>query len=847
MLLTETWLKSKDKFFHPSFKTYRNDRQDVVGGGVAISLRNNIKHKILPAFKTEILETIALRLEELNLNIVVAYFPGTKLNVQKLKAFENDLKLLISKNEKLLLCGDLNARHRHWNCVKANKAGKILFDLVCERNLFIHTPTRPTFLNPRGYDSTLDLVISNGRISIDQPVTGDKLSSPHLPVAFQLTSETSLSNSDESVDRIRINWLKFKKYLNDIILLKNLNLAKISSTDQIDSLISTFYCHINSAIKFASYPEQADLFPNQVIDEGTKFLISSRNYLRRQWQKTRSRSTKTVVNKLTKAIQSRIFGAKNKRWGRMLQEIPKNGDKLWKLNKLLKKKKIIPPMRNAGDIIYDDESKAELLANQFQKAHFASGSVLFNKTVQQRVEKLRTSLCDFDARELCSPREIKAIIKHLKVKKAPGPDRVTNSMVKNFPRKAIVYYNFIVNSCLKLSYFPKVWKEATVVPIVKPGKDPKLADSYRPVSLISSLSKIFERVILARVNKILNQTNLLPDFQFGFRPKHSTSHQVFRVTSEIQKIFKDKESLGFLTLDIHKAFDSVWHYGLVYKLLLFRFPIYLVKLLLSFLTGRRFTVKVGSKQSSDRSIPAGVPQGSPLSPILFSIYTSDIPTAPGCKLAAFADDVGIISSSNDPSTIMSSLENQLDSLYQFYFRWKIKLNPSKTQAVFFTKKRCEAKLPSRDINFLGESIKWCNSLTYLGVVLDKKLTFKDHTDSICSKISKSFCSLYSLLHRNSKLSVDNKLIMFRMVIQPIISYCAPVWSQCARTHKLKVQRAQNKILKVILNKSFDFSTEKLHNEAKVKYVEDLCLSNSVRFMNNCRAVGNPLINILCSA
>ena len=173
---------------------------------------------------------------------------------------------------------------------------------------------------------------------------------------------------------------------------------------------------------------------------------------------------------------------------------------------------------------------------------------------------------------------------------------------------------------LKLHHFPTPRKTALVIPILKPGKTSASPVSYRPISLLSSLPKIAERNILKRLQEISLELNVRPRQQFGCRAKHATTHQLTAVIEHVKTSSYEGRSPVLVLLDSKKAFDSSWHRGLVYKLLNYKFPIPLCKLILSYLTNRKISVKVGSSTSDELTIVAGVLQDSVLSPFLFNIY-----------------------------------------------------------------------------------------------------------------------------------------------------------------------------------------------------------------------------------
>ncbi|XP_055856032.1 uncharacterized protein LOC129919203 [Episyrphus balteatus] len=270
-------------------------------------------------------------------------------------------------------------------------------------------------------------------------------------------------------------------------------------------------------------------------------------------------------------------------------------------------------------------------------------------------------------------------------------------------------------------YFPKTWKHAKIIPIPKPGKPAKLATSYRPISLLSCLSKILEKVLKNKILKIVDEKNILPNEQFGFRMFHSTSHQVLRVCDHVRKNRNLGKSTGLILLDIEKAFDTVWHDGIVHKMVCLGFPVYLVKIVQSFLSNRCFNVFVNNIPSNSYPVNHGVPQGSVLGPFLYNIYTSDIPRLPECQLAIFADDTGIFSSHEFSLNIETNLRHALDLMTKYYTKWKIKLNSDKLQAIFFSRKRKSCFLPSNQLNVNGVNVMWESSVKYLGIYLDQKL------------------------------------------------------------------------------------------------------------------------------
>ena len=254
--------------------------------------------------------------------------------------------------------------------------------------------------------------------------------------------------------------------------------------------------------------------------------------------------------------------------------------------------------------------------------------------------------------------QIQEIIKGLKLNKSPGYDLLTSKILKELPSLGIKYLVYIFNAVLRLHYFPLQWKVAQVVLILKPGKAPQSANSYRPISLLPLLSKVMEIIILKRLDHIIQEKNIIPDHQFGFRKQHSTVEQVNRVYSIARSALEKGQYCTAVFIDVSQAFDKVWHPGLLYKLKEI-FPLNLWSLLYSYLKDRHFMVKYKSCSTKLHNISSGVPQGSVLGPVLYTLYTHDLPQSDFTYTATYADDTVVLSSHEDKSTASYYLQQNL--------------------------------------------------------------------------------------------------------------------------------------------------------------------------------------------
>lgn len=420
--------------------------------------------------------------------------------------------------------------------------------------------------------------------------------------------------------------------------------------------------------------------------------------------------------------------------------------------------------------------------------------------------------------KLATVTETQQIIKRLKNPKAPGIDKVNNRPIKQLPALGILYINLIINACLKLGHFPDRWKHAEVMAIKKPDKPSSSPKSYRPISLLTSLSKILERVILSRLTEHLTANNIIPEQQHGFRNQKSTITQLMRVKNYCQSALRNKRSVGMILMDVEKAYDRIWHDGLIFKLIKINTPKYLILIINSFLRNRTFSVKVDNAASGVKNIKFGLPQGAVLSPTLYNVYTADVPIPERAEIALFADDTAFYYASRFYKQIENELRTTVNRFKKYLRTWKVLTNDDKTQAIFITRRRSR-QLPTGPITIGTSNIIWSNNVKYLGVVFDKKITFKDHIKYANVKTERCVRILYSLLNRRSDLAQNNKKILYKVGIRPIMTYAAPVIIGAAKSNLKILQVRQNKILRMILNSHWSDRTTTLHETTGIEYVE----------------------------
>ena len=315
-----------------------------------------------------------------------------------------------------------------------------------------------------------------------------------------------------------------------------------------------------------------------------------------------------------------------------------------------------------------------------------------------------------------------------------------------------------------------MWKLANVTPIFKKG-DKQSTKNYRPISLLPICGKMFEKIIFNNLYPYLNSNNLITKNQSGFRPGDSTTNQLLFLVDEIHQAFEDRNSLEVraVFLDISKAFDKVWHDGLIFKLKQNGISGSLLKLFENYLHNRKQRVVLNGSFSDYSEIESGVPQGSVLGPLLFLIYINDLERNIKSNIKFFADDTMLFSVVKDPVISADDLNHDLAIIYQWAHQWKMEFNPDPTKQateVLFSCKKVSPIHPQ--LFFNGTVVKKVNEHKHLGLILDSGLSFKKHLDE---KIIKAKKYIGIIKHLSKFLPLNTLNQMYKALVRSHLDYC----------------------------------------------------------------------------
>ena len=390
----------------------------------------------------------------------------------------------------------------------------------------------------------------------------------------------------------------------------------------------------------------------------------------------------------------------------------------------------------------------------------------------------------------------KGVLKQLTIldpRKGAGPDELSPALLKFLGPYMYETMTKIFQYFYDRSSTPFDWRCANIVPLFKKGSrsDPL---NYRPISLTSIVSKIFEHIISHNINNFLESNSLLYEHQHGFRTKHGCDTQLLNTVTEFIDYFDELVSVDIAVLDFSKAFDVVSHDKLRSKLLNIGVHTKTVDWISSWLKDRSISVCVNNAKSSSRPVLSGVPQGSVLGPLLFNVFINDMNKAiDHSTLKLYADDSLLykpIVNISDPSDFQSDLDNLVDWAGNSQMQFNIK------KCEQMSIKRAACNTPSTQYTMSGEPLSKTDKVEYLGVSIDDKLSFDPHIRKICSKANRS---LHMLMRCLKKAKPKTRAVAFKTVCRPILEFATHTWSPHKVKHIKQIEGINRKAFRWVFN------------------------------------------------
>jgi hypothetical protein len=822
-------------------------RQDPTArcGGVAILIhkRHSFTQLTIPTLHSNI-ECIAalIPLNGTPVAFISFYQPPTVTNINSI-----DLETIFSIYPRVFVGGDYNARHTDLGCVNTNTRGRSLLDFLENTDLPIslHVPNSPTHyhtINNLVPPDILDLALSTNLSQIPLIDVIQDLSSDHLPVLFTFTSI-----HPNRVGKTKVNWRNFHN-----IMEANLRAPPqaLASPAELDEHVVNLTNTIKAAMQSSSTPmrlQRRSNLPPQITE-----ALREKRRLRRLWQLTRSPLHKRLFSKATEHCSALLFKHRINGWEDFLLSLEGNHSPWKACRTLLKENKTTSPLQTETGIVFDEAAKVRVFGEHFTK-HFTTPtrppSTVNLNTAHDEAISLVVGQCLSSESETIPPfskDEVSLVLKKLNVKKAPGCDAVTGFALVNSPPILIDHLLLIFNTILQLQHFPQSWKESEICLILKPKKPPTKVTSYRPISLLPILSKLFEKLLIKQIKPTVD--NLLRPEQFGFRTGYSTTLQLMRFASDISDAKNSSNTLSAVLIDFHAAFDTVWHLGLLYKLSRIFSPA-MLRLIKSYLSGRKFRIATrnplrGNFVSTLFPIEAGVPQGSVLGPVLYTVYINDVQIEPNIKVALYADDVVFYTTSRNFQALHRRLQKQLDSFASWSAKWRTRINHDKCEAITFTNKQL-ISCPD-PVSIDGHRLDWKSDIKYLGVTFDKNFNFKKHVTEKVLLGRVLLRKLFPILS-SRVLPIKVKKLVFTMIIRAYLTYAAPIWFPfLSKSNQNKVSGFHNRALRTVGNFHYRVPNSDVHSFLDVPPLLEHIRLTSRQLHDRSMASPRPIIRELFS-
>ena len=379
-----------------------------------------------------------------------------------------------------------------------------------------------------------------------------------------------------------------------------------------------------------------------------------------------------------------------------------------------------------------------------------------------------------------------------------GLDDLDGKIIKMSAHVITETVTYIYNLCIDKNYFPKAFKQAKVIPIYKSG-DNKDPSNYRPISILSLLSKPLEKHINKHLLSYLKTNELIHPNQSGFREHHSCHTALTTLVDIFYKNINKNEFTGVLFVDFAKAFDVIDHDLLLRKLTLYGLSNDTLHLISSFLSNREQLVCINTIKSDFLPVKYGIPQGSVLGPLLFSLYINDLPLFIKALCELFADDTTIHSSHSNLNNLLLSLQESINNLLQWTELNHMSLNSYKTKYMTITTRQKRQNISSRMPLYIGnEKIVEVATHKVLGVTIDNNLSWTNHVNELTKRVSQK---LYQLAKIKHFLNAHARKLFFHAHIQPIIDYASTLWDSASANTLKPLVSIHKRALKLTLLKS----------------------------------------------
>lgn len=723
---------------------------------------------------------LILNINEIKLGLGVVY-KAPKVSVNSLLKISEMLEDLSSKVDYIIMTGDFNINLMNKNSQDAIYFQNLLYDFGLKQ--YVINPTRITSSS----DSIIDVMCASEELSVNDCDTIDlcNITDHQLVyadfklecvknniVTFQCRDFSSFNINDFAYDASRIDW------------------KLISTEDNVNNKLDLLNTYILSL--FDLHAPIINIKPKRYrppyITYNIRKMIQLKNKAHKKYIKTKTPEHKAYYIDLRNYVNLAIKRERKAYFEYSLNHKNK-GSNIWtQLRKLginNKQNKELPPN------LHDVQSLNHYYVN-------VAGETSVNENLIEYYEENRFSEnIVFNFQEIDN-NCIYKIVNTIK-SEAYGTDNINLKMLMLVLPYCVDAIKDIINFCLRHGVFPDNWKTALVLPIPKITTPSEFKD-LRPINILPCLSKLLEKIVNFQLKEYLETNSIIPSVQSGFRKQHGTGTALLKVMGDIANNI-DKGNLSILILlDQSKAFDVVNHKLIIAKLKYIGLSDVSLNWFSSYLSNRQQKVKINYIESDELTLRSGVPQGSILGPILFSIFTLDVPKCfSKCKLHLYADDVQIYISANitEVERATSDINVELNNFCTWCYDNGLKLNPSKSKAIMLGNERVRKNISLNHLNIrINDTIiSWVDSTKNLGLVIDNNVNFSEQVNNVRKG---SFAVLKSLYKFKYDMKQETKLLLVKALIYPKIEYCSSVYYyHLTGYNRQRLQRIQNACVRFV--------------------------------------------------
>lgn len=768
-----------------SYSVFRKDRSSTTssknrGGGVLIACKNTF-NAVETSSTNNNVEQVFIHFTYNRCQYIVGctYIPPNS----PLESYTNhmsDVSHIMSKytNCKTCIFGDYNLPNLQWDpldeCAKnATSLKEIAFcDELSILGLFQLNYIRNTF------GVILDLCLTNIQTTVNKctPLVNEDFYHPAIGLTIETTSRVCPDKEQYFYNFKKANYGQLNNMLLDI------NWTVIYNLKNIDEIMSVFYEIVYDVIEkcIPKYCLKKSTFPSW-FNKDLINTIKKKKTMHKLYKETLDEHYYYEFSSLREICKFKSKTCYNNFVKGAEQSIKSDSSQFWNFIKNKNNYCQELPYKMTWDdkVAYDKLEISNLFADYFGNVYKSSQNSNMQNTFTSEID-VNLSNIEIKYDDLLST------MLSLKINKGPGPDGLPNLFLRECAVSLCEPLCFIFNRCVSTGAFPIDWKHSFVTPVFKSGNKSSISN-YRPICIQSAIPKLLEKMLIPTLTNCFK--NIIVTNQHGFFGGRSTASNMFPYVNFVLQSMNDKTEVHSIYTDFCKAFDLVDHEILIVKLHAYGIRSPLCDFFKSYITGRTQQVKVKGSLSNHYAVFSGVPQGSHLAPILFSIFINDIGNNFTSRYLLFADDLKIY---RDIKTISDSMELQsdIDLLNDWCVDNKLKLNINKCSFIIFI--RGESKF---DVTYTINNTNLIRVYTVkdLGISLDYKLNFNNHYDNLISKANRNL----GFIFRNTKdfLDPSSVITLYNSLVRSSLEYSSIIWMPHYETHKSRFFQIEKKFLK----------------------------------------------------